>query len=138
MNNLKLDLAGMNCKESKAERERAERRKANAEAYSQRCRRIELLKCGLLGIFIILAAGIVGRIECSTSNANASVEAVIAENTRQEEAVLVGYDEEGNMILRTKDGNEWIVNDPPEVWYSVTFDNKGTDDITDDEIIGLE
>ena len=58
-------------------------------------------------------------------------------STRKADAVFVGYDEKGDTILRTEDGNEWAISDAPEVWYEIIFDTKGTDCVKDDEIIGL-
>ena len=62
---------------------------------------------------------------------------VPTETTRTEEGILVGM-ENGNYILQTEDGHLWEISDAPEVFYKVTFDTNGTDDVKDDEIVGLE
>ena len=62
---------------------------------------------------------------------------VPVETTRTENAILVGM-ENGNYILQTEDGHLWEISDAPEVFYQITFDTNGTDDVEDDIIVGIE
>lgn len=112
-----------------------------AEAYSARCKRVTVIRnaismigvtIGLVGVFII--GGIID------GDVSAAKEATVdVTETRTIEAVLIGFDDEtGDAILQTEDGHLWGLCDAPEVVYSVTFDTKGTEDVTDDEIIGLD
>lgn len=115
-----------------------------AEAYSARCkrnRRVSMVRNGISMVVITIAIIVVffigGIIDGEPVNAKEIT--VNTMETRTIEAVLVGFDEEtGDAILQTEDGHLWGLCDAPEVVYSVTFDTKGTEDVTDDEIIGLD
>lgn len=102
----------------------------------KRKRRRENILCSIVGIGLLSVFVLVGTIEMrSEEEVAAKAEKVI---TREAEAVLLDIDDEGNFVIETPDENLWEITDAPEVYYKVIFDTKGTEDVTDDEIIGLE
>lgn len=119
-----------------------EKRKRKAAAYSAYCnakykRKVAstMIVTILICCFLLFEFYIAGKADTEVLEA----EEKIRTETRTESAVLIGFDNgTGDMILQTEDGHQWKISDPPEVCYSITFDTKGTADIEDDEIIGLE
>ena len=117
------------------------KRNEKAKAYSEECKQKRKRKNNLYDWLVILVLILVNVgifMICDAGHkANAKTEET-EKTIITEESVLVDIDEEGNYILQTPDGNQWKVQDPPEVYYELTFDTNGTDDRTDDVVIGLD
>lgn len=125
------------------------RRNCRAYAYSMKRKQRAIMK-GIFGVVLaigfIAALGIVGKSDMETAKAEEQYNSKVVESeteivgseTRTMEAVLVGVDENGSHIIQTGDGNQWTIQDPPEVWYEVTIDSNGTEDVKDDVVVGLD
>lgn len=128
------------------------KRNAKAKAYSRKQSNNKVIKViggVVLASLFLIGAGLIGASDVETAKAEGNYnngnyetesETTITESTQREmEAVLVDIDEQGRYILQTVDGNQWAIQDPPEVYYNITIDDNGTaDNFEDDIIVGLE
>ncbi len=115
-------------------------RKIKADRYiaqAKRKRRIETIKGYMALAFIIVAVGLVGKMDCE-SEIKADAKEVAAE---QRYIVRYGITEDYGSIILTEDGNEWTLINAPEyedgTEVRVLFDSNETESVLDDIIMDV-